>query len=156
MFCSVGWYCCVQLPAWPGVSVCVCVASISLGRRVAPCCDCVYSFVTLWAALPRAHNWHCQRMERERDERTEKTDRGQEQSWLISCSLAPSPAISCYWSKQNIFSQNTLFHCRPTLPHRSRTSLILSVAGLAATDLGAVTVLSESIIVMDCCRQELS
>lgn len=83
---------CVAPGVARGVRVCVCVASISLGRRVAPCCDCVYSFVTLWAAGPSAHNWHCHQMERERerDRGIEKSDRGQEQSWLISYSLALS------------------------------------------------------------------
>lgn len=85
---------------WHGLGclwVCVCAASIPLGRRVAPCRDCVYSFVTLWAALPSSHNWHCHQMKRDEGE---ETDRGQEPSQLISRSLCPS--VSCYWSKEDI------------------------------------------------------
>lgn len=74
MFCTFQQHCCCVTPGEAlcacvcvGVHVCVCVymcvASILLGRRVAPCCDCVYSFVTLWAALLSALNWHCHRME---------------------------------------------------------------------------------------------
>ena len=166
-FSSSGPHCCVTAGMAQVVSVCV--FPLSHGRRAAPCCDYVYCFVTLRAALPTANNWHWHRMERAgwRTGRgggvREKTDREHEQSWLISCSFSPSlylslsqTLISCYGSKQNIWSQNMLFNFSPTLPLWSWTALCSPVAGLAATGLGAGTLLSESITVMQRCGLELS
>ena len=98
----------VLLLAWPRVCVCVCVASVSLGRRLAPCCDCVYSFVTLSPALPSTHNWHCRRMER--SEGKEETDRGQEQSRLISCSLSLCSLPSLVIGEIRTMSSNQCCH----------------------------------------------
>lgn len=65
-------------------------------------------------------------------------------------------SISCSWSKHVIISKNMLFNFRPMLLLRSWTSLLPPFAALAATGLGAATVLSKYIIVMDCCWLELS
>lgn len=84
--------CTVQPLAWLCVRVCVCFASVSLGRGVAPRCDCVYSFVTLWAALPSTHHWHCQRMERGRRGKTLAAGRNSH-SWSAALSLSPLPPL---------------------------------------------------------------
>ena len=109
MFCSFGPHRYRVAPGMAsGVCVCVCVASVSLGRRLAPCCDCVYSFVTLSPALPSTHNWHCRRMER--SEGKEETDRGQEQSRLISCSLSLCSLPSLVIGEIRTMSSNQCCH----------------------------------------------
>lgn len=109
MFCSFGPYCCVA-PDVPW-GVCVCFASVWFGRRTAPCYDCVYSFVTPCPAHTQlallSDGWS----ERGGVKQKEKTDRGQEQSRLISCSLTLSHSISCYRVKEDM-----LFKFKP---HRS-------------------------------------
>lgn len=119
MFCSSGPH---RYRVAPGmasgvsVCVCVCVASISLGRTLAPCCDCVYSFVTLSAALPSAHNWHRRRTEW--SEGKEETDRGQEQSRLISCSLSSPPSLVI--GEMRTISSNQC--CRTQIPDLTGSS----------------------------------
>lgn len=105
---SVKWICCcfecgdvlswaALFSFWHGcvcvcVHVCVCFASVSLGRGVAPRCDCVYSFITLWAALPSTHHWRCQQMERGRWGKALAAGRNRH-SWSAALSLSPLPPL---------------------------------------------------------------
>lgn len=111
MFCTFQQHCCCVTPGealcacvcvWACICVCMCmcVASILLGKRVAPCCDCVYSFVTLWAALLSALNWHCHRMEG-RKERVETVMTNQ-----LLC-FAPSSLLPLVIGQKRKFFLNT-------------------------------------------------
>lgn len=103
---------------------------------MAPCCDCVYSFVTLpcpSCTHTHTHDWHCHQMEREEGEGRGKTDRGQEQSRLISCALSPSLPFCLLLSVKTghfLFSKTCLFNFKPTSPRGSRTQLAPLVEGL--------------------------
>lgn len=125
----------VLLLAWPGVSVCmcvcvclwVCVASISLGRRVAPCCDCVYSFVMLWATLPSAHNWHCHQMERWGKRK------GWQRAGTVTTNQLLSPLLSFVIGQTRTFSLKTCClsssqHCHTDPGLKVIVGIIWSVA----------------------------
>lgn len=65
------------------------------------------------------------------------------------------PSQNCGWIKQVIKQDSeNIFHFRPVSLHRPLYST--SFATVAAMGLGAATVLSKYIIVMDCCWLELS
>lgn len=52
----------------------------------------VYSFITLWAALPSTHHWRCQQMERGRRGKTLAAGRNRH-SWSAALSLSPLPPL---------------------------------------------------------------
>lgn len=73
-----------SVSSWVGMAAAL-PASISLGRRVAPCRDSVYSFATLWAALSGSHNWH-------RHQRREARGQWKDEAGTVSTDqLTPTP-----------------------------------------------------------------